>query len=120
MAYGNFDGVQNQGYDTMGYFADEILNGERGYAVGPERALMSALLFDGVQSYMNYAIAESPSLRSRYREAFNWINTKGTEYIFAFDSVCEALGINANFLRYGLLNACNSQTFEWKKTRRNF
>ena len=75
---------------------NDILIGEGGYARGPERALLAALLFDGVQSYMNYAqclIEETDG--SKYREAYNWVHRQGGEYIFAFDCVCEALGITA-------------------------
>lgn len=120
MAHGNFDTVSPQGYDARSFFSEDLLNGDKGYAVGPVRALMSALLFDGVQSFMNFACADTPAHRNRYQEAHQWVSTRGSEYIFAFDSVCEALGVDPDFLRYGLLNACNSQTYEWKKTRRNF
>ncbi len=100
---------------------NELLNNEGGYATGPERALLAALLFDGVQSYMNYALClYEDSDGTRYREAYNWVHARGTEYIFAFESVCEALGIDPEYLRIGLANACNSQTFEWKRARRNF
>ena len=93
---------------------------DRGYARGPERALMSALLFDGLQSYVSYVVAGTERVRSKYREAFNWVNKRGSEYVFSFDSVCEALGIDPDFLRYGLLNACNSRLFDWGRSRRNF
>ena len=100
---------------------DEILDDQRGYAKGPERALMSALLFDGIQSYMNYACASTIRSRGKYKEAFNWVHNKAnTDYIFSFNNVCEALGIDAEYLRLGMANACNSQTFEWKRSRRNF
>ncbi|RMG42094.1 MAG: hypothetical protein D6719_07275 [Candidatus Dadabacteria bacterium] len=97
-----------------------MVQGERGYARGPERALMSALLFDGIQSYMSFVIADNSSEKSKYREAYNWVHRKGTDYVFSFDSVCEALGVDPDYLRYGLVNASNSQSFEWKRARRNF
>jgi hypothetical protein len=69
---------------------------------------------------MNYAAAESQGQRSRYAEAYNWVARRGADYVFSFDSVCEALGVNAEYFRLGLLNACSSQQFEWQKKRRNF
>ena len=101
------------------YVVEDVLYNERGFARGPVRALMSALLFDGIQAYMNYA--EHPSSRSvkRYQEAFHWVNIHGSEYIFSFDSVCEALGIDPDYLRYGLANATNSRVAR-KKARRTF
>ena len=96
-------------------FIDDVLESDQGYARGPERALLSALLFDGIQAFMNYACAQSDTARARYREAFLWVNTRGSDYIFSFDNVCEALGVDAEYFRYGLANATNSQTFEWKR-----
>lgn len=106
------------GKTTFG--VDEMSDGDRGYARGPVRSLMSALLFDGVQAYMMYETSSGATGRQRYREAFNWVHNKGKEYIFSFDSVCEALGIDADFLRYGLVNASTTYAAEWKRARRNF
>jgi len=114
-------GIGNHGVGIANTFiVDEILESERGYARGPERALLSALLFDGIQSYMSYACAHSSACKERYREAYSWVHSPGTEYVFSFESVCDALGIEPEYLRLGLANACNSQTFEWKRQRRKF
>lgn len=102
-------------------FLEELNNEDRGYARGPERALLSALLFDGVQSYLCYAAAKTQSKKAKYKEAFNWVNHKGREYVFNFENVCEALGVDPDFLRLGLLNVGNSsRTGDWKRSRRNF
>ncbi|RME58170.1 MAG: hypothetical protein D6780_07180 [Candidatus Dadabacteria bacterium] len=94
---------------------------EKGYAKGPERTLLTALLFDGINAYLNYLSANTKQAASKYREAYRWVHTYGDDdYLFSFESVCSALGINPDYLRCGLINAANSQTFEWKKTRRTF
>lgn len=97
---------------------------EEGYASGPERALMTALLFDGVQSYLAYAFARNDSQKGRYKEAFKWIQTDEGEYVFSFENVCEALGIDPNALRFGLANFINSNQLEtegeFRRSRRNF
>lgn len=119
MAYNEF-GNGDEGFRGRGLgIAEHLIDCERGYAKGPERALMSALLFDGVQAYMNYATATSESTRTRYREAFNWITRAGEDYVFSFESVCEGLGIDAEFLRLGLTNACNSHPRKWRRSRRS-
>lgn len=102
------------------FLVDELVTSERGYASGPERALMSALLFDGVQNFLCYF--ETPESRSieRYKEAYQWVMSRGGEYVFAFDSVCEALGMDPNYLRLGLINASNSQLHSRKRARRTF
>lgn len=99
---------------------DDVLDSGKGYASGPERALLSALLFDGIQAYINYMLAETPKERSKFIEAQNWVTDRSTEYAFSFDNVCEALGINSEYLRLGLLNATSSLLAEVGKSRRNF
>lgn len=99
---------------------DELFDGHKGYANGPERALLSALLFDGVQSYIHYALATTPKGRSRYAEAFNWVMDTGVEYAFSFNNVCDALGLNPEYVRFGLANASTSLLTEAGRSRRNF
>ncbi|WKZ56616.1 MAG: hypothetical protein QY326_07755 [Bdellovibrionota bacterium] len=99
---------------------DELLSGDRGYAKGPERALLSAVLFDGVQAYMSHAFAGSSRKRSKYREAYHWVHSNNDEYVFSFDNCCDALGVNPEALRYGLMNACTSLAGHWKRSRRKF
>ena len=64
--------------------------------------------------------ATTEAVRSHYREAFNWINRRSEDYIFDFESVCEALGIDADYLRLGLINACLCTMGERKRSRRSF
>jgi hypothetical protein len=99
---------------------DELVEGGKGYASGPERALLSALLFDGIQSYISYILATDSKSKSKHAEAFQWVMDGSTEYAFAFNSVCDALGINPEYLRFGLANASNSLLSEVGKSRRNF
>lgn len=112
--------LRNIGDDSVTFLVDDIVDGATGYAKGPERALMSALLFDGVQAYMCYVLSDGTRKSTRYREAFTWVNTKGKEYVFSFDNVCEGLGIDPEFLRIGLANASNSQREALSKSRRHF
>lgn len=97
-----------------------LVDSERGFARGPERILLSAILFDGVQAYMNYATAQNEAQRKRYFEAYRWVHRESDDYIFSFDNVCDGLGVDPEYLRFGVANATNSQTFEWKRARRNF
>ncbi|NDC38489.1 MAG: hypothetical protein EBZ48_10610 [Proteobacteria bacterium] len=100
---------------------DELVeSSEEGFAKGPERTLLAAVLFDGLQAYMSYVCAKGREARKRYREAFNWVNSKDDQYIFSFENVCEGLGINPQFLRVGLSNACASQVVDRKRSRRHF
>lgn len=117
MAYSEFG---SEGSVSAGSLVDELLESEGGFARGPERALLSALLFDGVQNYMNYCCAPSAAEREKYSEAYSWVNRQRHEYVFSFDSVCEALGIDPNFLRLGLIHAAALHGPDWVRRRRNF
>ena len=121
MGYSEFGVGGESGFVRPSTFiAEQLVDTERGYAQGPERALLAALLFDGVQAYLNYASATTEAVRTRYREAFNWISRRSEDYVFDFESVCEALGIDADYLRLGLINACLSAVGERKRSRRSF
>ena len=102
------------------YLVDEVLDGEKGYARGPERSLLSALLFDGIQAYLNFITSTGGRAVKRYQEAFAWVNTRDSEYVFSFESVCEGLGVDAEFLRLGLINAAESLDSASKRRRRTF
>ena len=100
--------------------SDEALEMEKGFARGPERGLLSALLFDGIVDFMNYAYVPTSRTQTRYKEAYHWVNTRGGDYIFSFDNVCEGLGIDPASFRYGLLSVCANRANEWRRARRNF
>ena len=100
---------------------EDWIDSQRGPAQGPERALMSALLFDGVITCLNYAGFTSRSGRRKFTEAMTWVCTPGTEYVFSYENVCECLGVDPHSLRLGLINACNSKVAAArKKSRRTF
>ncbi|MEY4667661.1 MAG: hypothetical protein RL518_360 [Pseudomonadota bacterium] len=99
---------------------EEIVESTRGYARGPERSLLGALLFDGIQAYIAYAVASTPTEKARYAEAFTWVMDTSAEEPFSFNGVCDALGISPEYLRLGLMNASTSLLHEIGKARRNF
>lgn len=119
MSHGDFAAGSDGGFNPRTFLADS-LETQGGFARGPERALLSALLFDGVQSFMNYISAENDAQRSRHREAYCWVTREGDDYVFSFGNVCHALGVDPEFFRKGLLDAINSEAFEWGNARRNF
>jgi hypothetical protein len=99
---------------------DEIIGETRGYARGPERSLLGALLFDGIQAYIGYALAQTTEQKAQFVEAFNWVMDLNAEEPFSFNGVCDALGVCPEYLRLGLSNASTSLLYEVGKSRRNF
>lgn len=98
--------------------------------VGGERRLMAALLSDGIEAYINQSVNEMKGVvrKSRVRcDACEWVDAEDDSYVFSFDSVCECLGINPEYLRLGLHRYVESvrraQTLgdsdsAWRKIRR--
>ncbi|MCB0335882.1 MAG: hypothetical protein KDD62_06235 [Bdellovibrionales bacterium] len=120
MTFSEFGGGLDSRFSPTRFLSSELDGPEKGYARGPERALLSALLFDGVQSFMNYVCADSEQTKVRYREAYNWVMSVKDDYVFAFENVCQALGVDPAYIRLGLINLYNSGGSEWIKARRNF
>ena len=110
------DGGKN-GAGATTILVEEEFCTDKGYATGAERALMSALLFDGVQSYLNSILS---SAKEKNVEAVSWINSRDDSYVFSFQSVCEGLGIDPDALRLGIANFVSSHTSDYKRARRNF
>jgi hypothetical protein len=98
--------------------AEDFSQTINGPARGAERALLSALLFDGVQAFLSYCRAVTKDERARYREAYYWVMQTEDDYPFAFPNVCENLGIHPEYLRAGLLNVANSESATQRKKMR--
>ena len=73
----------------------------------PEKKLMLAILEDAIACYQKYLFARDSKGKTLFLDAEEWIEDVTGAGIFAFDSVCETLGLNPDYLRRGLT--------EWKK-----
>ena len=74
----------------------------------PEKKLMLAILEDAIACFQKYAFARDSKGKALFSEAEQWIREGTAGGIFAFDSVCEVLGLNPSYLRQGLVT--------WKKS----
>jgi len=68
----------------------------------PIKRLMLAVLEDAVRCYLTYANSRSRAQRRLFVEAEGWLMDHKADGAFAFDTVCETLGIDPNCLREGL------------------
>ena len=64
-----------------------------------EQRLMLAVLVDAINILQGWHRLGSARKRRAFAEASQWINTPGVGYPFAFDSICDALGIDSESLR---------------------
>jgi hypothetical protein len=74
----------------------------------PEKKLMLAILEDAIACYQKYLFARDSKGKALFGEAEEWVEEVGGTSVFSFDSVCETLGLNPDYLRRGLTN--------WKKS----
>jgi hypothetical protein len=88
---------------------EELIGGRRDGGVGaPERALMQAILQDAILCL--YGDAGPGKERERLvADARYWIELRSREWIFSFESVCDALGIDPDFARSRLLRMADQR-----------
>ncbi|MGH7781785.1 MAG: hypothetical protein ACREQR_18365 [Candidatus Binataceae bacterium] len=80
-------------------------------SLSSEQRLMLAVLADAINIVQDFHYSESARKRGPFAEAWNWIFAHGTSCPLAFESVCGALGIEAEALRWRL-RALVSKTAE--------
>lgn len=68
----------------------------------PEKALLLAVLEDAIHCYRKFANARDRAGQERFREIEQWLLGGGNEWIFAFNTVCELLGLDPDYVRRGL------------------
>jgi hypothetical protein len=69
----------------------------------PERRLVLAVLEDAISCYQHYFFSRNPIHQRLFEEAKEWILSADDSWVFSFESVCDALEVNAAYLRQGLL-----------------
>jgi len=89
-----------------------------GHRLTAEQRLMLALLADAINVYQQGVMSRATRKRLLYVDADRWIMMAAQPgpHAFSFDTVCEALGINAGVLRRRLILwkhsvASHSETF---------
>lgn len=85
-------------------FPDVILRAQFFELMGPrtlssEQRLMLAVLADAVNIVLDFHSSPSTRKRGAFTEAWSWIFARGKTSPLALESVCDALGIDADALR---------------------
>lgn len=72
-----------------------------------ERALMLAVLEDGIRCFQEHIL--SPRVRPRLlaRQAERWIRSMDWDWPFSFNNLCESLNLNPDCLRESLLKGAS-------------
>ena len=69
----------------------------------PEKRLILAILEDSINCFQNYLFAQSVKNKRLFREAEEWIVEVGSDWVFSFENICATLGLDAAYVRQGLL-----------------
>src|SRR3972149_5406135 len=72
-----------------------------------EKRLMIAVLKDAVECLEKYRSARNSAGRSHYENALEWVQDKGTDWLFSFTNICDLLGFDPDYLRSVLLKREN-------------
>jgi len=71
-------------------------------AIAPVKRLMMAVLEDALRCFQNNSNARNGPRKRLFAEAEQWLCGETGDGPFSFDTVCETLGIEPEFLRGGL------------------
>jgi hypothetical protein len=77
---------------------------------GGEERLMLAVLQDAVKCFQENVLAQYLWEKKLFQEAEDWILETNSDWLFSFESICEALQLKPDYIRRGLLS--------WKKAQR--
>lgn len=69
----------------------------------PEKKLMLAILEDAIACFQKYVFAQDSKGKALFRESEDWIMEVAGDGIFAFDGICEALGLHPDYVRRGMV-----------------
>lgn len=72
-----------------------------------EKRLMIAILKDAVECLDKYRGARNSAGRSHYENALEWVQDRGTEWLFSFTNICDLLGFDPEYVRDLLLKREN-------------
>ncbi|HEY3304550.1 MAG TPA: hypothetical protein VGL70_13550 [Candidatus Binatia bacterium] len=75
--------------------------------IEPEIRLMWAVLEDAVECYRRHVGDAKGKPNGEFEEVDSWIFDPDGDWLFSFENICATLGIDAEYLRSGLLGLKN-------------
>jgi hypothetical protein len=82
----------------------------------PEKRLLLAVLEEAVGTYQRYVMATDRRGRMVFAEVEAWFASEDVTWLFAFVPVCDALGIDATYVRSGLAPWADTHRKRWHGT----
>lgn len=95
---------------SMPSVAEELLTPDQffapadrtGIAWTPERRLLLAVLEDAVAMFLRYRNDQTTRGKRLFRETQEWFVSTDRTSVYAFESICDHLNLDAEYLRLGL------------------
>jgi hypothetical protein len=106
VTFRNFGSMPDTFMQTL-YTADELATEQygrvfRGARLSPEKRLMLAVLDDAVESFVAHVKPRNAKEQRQFHDARDWIMEADGDWLFSFNSVCQVVGIDPDYLRGGL------------------
>jgi hypothetical protein len=70
----------------------------------PEERLMVAVLAEALMTFERGLKAVTPIGRREFHDVDRWVRSRDADDLFAFESVCSFLALDADYVRCGLAN----------------
>lgn len=77
-------------------------NYRRTIPLEPEKALLLAVLEDGVRCFQDNILPRNKKKRMLFEEAQEWLFSDDSDWLFSFVSICAVLGLDPSYIRRGL------------------
>jgi hypothetical protein len=75
----------------------------------PEKRLLLAVLEDAVDTFQHYATVSSGRGRHIFVDAEQWFASTAADWLFDFEFLCQALGLDPSYIRSGLRLWCDAR-----------
>lgn len=69
-----------------------------------EEGLLLAMLEMATEDFQKYVLAKDSQGKELFRDAEEWILSKGTRWFFSFENVCRHLQLDPAYIRRGLMS----------------
>jgi hypothetical protein len=68
----------------------------------PEKRLLLAVLEEAIGTFQRYATATDRNSRALFADVEAWFASEDTAWLYSFIGICDAVGIDATYVRSGL------------------
>jgi hypothetical protein len=72
-------------------------------AFQPEKRLMLAVLEEAIATFQRHVLSDSGRSQRLVEEVEEWADGAGADWPFSFENICDALDIEPEFLRNGMM-----------------